>query len=65
MILNHPHILECYGHTNIDGNVSIVLELAEYGSLDTVIYEFFEVDKFCIRNIAIMNNSSKISIHQT
>ena len=40
MTLKHPHILECYGFTNLDGSACIVLELAEDGSLDNVFYNF-------------------------
>jgi hypothetical protein len=55
--LKHPHILECYGFATIEGNDSIVLELAEDGSLDKVIHKFLEIYSFCFRNIALINNS--------
>ena len=38
VLLKNPHIVECHGFTDLDGHISIVLELSKDGSLDKVIF---------------------------
>jgi len=37
--LSHPHILECYGTTHLDGDICMVLELSTDGTIDQWIYK--------------------------